>query len=181
PCASVPSSSLDKPGWTLTFHDEFDGPQLDLNKWIPRYRGMEALPANYVIQDGILHLRMDRDLPGPRSPGGKDRVTGIETRRSRRPFAQQYGLFELRARCCKGSGIQSAWWLSPMDSDYFRIKSEGGMRASPREATEIDIFEQQGKEPQWNNFTVHYGGAAIEGSDARHTQLPFSLTDDFHI
>jgi beta-glucanase (GH16 family) len=172
---------LEKPGWTLTFHDEFDGPELDRDNWITFYRGNSSLPAHYVIRDGMLHLRMDRDAPPPRSPGSNDRVSGIETRRAGKPFAQQYGWFELRARCCKGSGMQSAWWMTPIDSAYDKITSEGGTRKSAREATEIDIFEQLGREPEWNNFTVHYGSATSHGSDARHVKLPFSLTDEFHV
>lgn len=178
PPASAPQS-IDKPGWTLVFHDEFEKPDLDLYKWIPRYRGMEVLPANYLIENGILHLRMDKDRPPMRGPN--DRVCGIETRRSRRPFAQQYGLFELRAKCAKGSGMQSAWWMSPMDRDYETLNTEGGIRKSPTECSEIDIFEQLGREPKWNNFTVHYGSAAKPGSDPTHAELPFDMTSDFHV
>jgi len=169
-----------KPGWTLTFHDEFDRPTLNTDEWIAYYRNNKSLPAHYVIDDGVLHLRMDRDAPGSRG-GNAGRVSGIETRRSPKSFAQQYGYFELRARCAKGSGVQSAFWLSPLDSRYDVVTSAGGIRTSPREATEIDIFEQHGKEPRGNNFTVHYGSPAGHGSDARHVILPIDLTDDFHV
>jgi hypothetical protein len=35
--AADSASSTEKPGWTLTFHDEFDGPRLDGTKWDDHY------------------------------------------------------------------------------------------------------------------------------------------------
>src|SRR5262245_58487876 len=80
---------LEREGWTLTFHDEFDGPALDLDRWNAFYRNNKSLPANYVIEDGVLHLRMDADKP-PSRGGNSGRVSGIETRDAPVPFAQQY-------------------------------------------------------------------------------------------
>src|SRR5229473_3500037 len=31
------ANNIDKPGWKLTFHDEFDGAQLDATKWDDHY------------------------------------------------------------------------------------------------------------------------------------------------
>src|SRR5207245_1046234 len=110
------------------------------------------------------------------------RISGIETGRAPKPFAQQYGWFEIRARCAKGSGLACAFWLSPYDKKYMRLKVDGGTRAGADEANEIDIFEQQGNDPQGNNFTIHYGHDPLEqGSDARHVIFPFDLTADFHV
>jgi beta-glucanase (GH16 family) len=179
PAASAPADAQ-KPGWKLTFDDEFNGATLDTQRWNTNYRGNASLPANYVLTDGILHLRIDRDAPPPRGDGG-GRVSGIETRRSGQPFAQQYGWFEVRARCHKGAGVACAFWLSPLDGDYDKLKIDGGTRDSANEATEMDIFEQQGNDPNGNNFTVHYGRSYSEhGSDARHTIFPFDLTTEFH-
>ena len=176
-----PPAGSEKPGWKLTFADEFNGVALDPDKWEQHYRGNQSLPANAIVKDGGLHLRIDQKLPTTR-PGANDRVSGIETRKSKQNFAQQYGLFEIRARCPKGSGYQAAFWLSPLDGEYSKLTSEGGTRKSADEATEIDIFEQLGKNDHANNFTVHYGGGGSdEGSDQRHVVFPFSLTTDFHV
>jgi beta-glucanase (GH16 family) len=182
-CAGAPApQAWQKPGWTLTFHDEFDGGSLDHDKWCTNYRANPALPAHYVVYDGVLHLRMNRDLPPPRRPGSNDRVSGIETRSAGKPFAQQYGWFEIRARCAPGSGTQSAFWLSPLDSAYHKLKSDGGTRADYREAGEIDIFEQHGREPNGNNFNIGYShNAQHQGTEPRHVQFPFSFTTDFHV
>ena len=69
--------NLEKPGWKLTFHDEFDRPQLNDIYWYPAYRsgrveylnrcGLEQRwvdhNAHYVIEDGILKLRISEKLP----------------------------------------------------------------------------------------------------------------------
>ncbi|HJN17741.1 MAG TPA: hypothetical protein QGH10_19740 [Armatimonadota bacterium] len=55
-----PATPPDRSGWTLTFGDEFDQPQLDETKWHPYYR--DAL-THYVVADGVLHLRIDAELP----------------------------------------------------------------------------------------------------------------------
>ncbi len=84
--AEAPAPSPEKPGWKLTFHDEFDRPQLNDIYWFAAYRSgrMEYLDrlgykeelsqdrkparwldhnAHYVIADGILKLRIDEKLP----------------------------------------------------------------------------------------------------------------------
>jgi hypothetical protein len=174
----TPDAKWHKLGWNLTFHDEFDGQTVDREKWSFRFK---TIPSLCVLQDGIGHLRFEKDFP-PTSPGGSGRISGLESRRTIKPLAQQYGYFELRARCHKGPGGQCAFWLSPVDGRYMRVKGEGnGTRGSGNEANEIDIFEQQGNDPTGNNFTVHYGDGLGQGSSARHVTFPFDLTADFHV
>ena len=62
----------EKPGWELTFHDEFDRPQLNDIYWYPAYRsgrveylnsrGLEQRwidhNAHYLIEDSVLKLRI---------------------------------------------------------------------------------------------------------------------------
>jgi hypothetical protein len=177
-----PTAKLEKPGWKLTWHDEFEGTTLNADRWVAAYRGNPALPANLMIQNGVLHLRIDKDSPTP-GAGRNDRVSGIETRRAGQPFAQQYGWFEMRARTPKGAGVMAAFWMSPLDADYEKLKSDGGKRAAPGEAAEIDIFEQLGRETNANNHTVHFGRSWAEGHQTEHRliRLPFSPQDDFHV
>ena len=74
---------LVKPGWRLTFHDEFDRPQLDDMYWFAAYRsgrkeyfkriGHESRwvdhNAHYVIEDSALKLRSAWDhAPRRRQP-----------------------------------------------------------------------------------------------------------------
>src|SRR5436309_3302689 len=159
----------EKPGWVLTFHDEFDNDTLDTTKWSGRYT---IIPSLRVIDNGVLHLRIDKWFP-PFGPGGANgRISGIETRRVPNPFSQKYGWFEIRAKCFKGPGNASVFWLSP---------AESAPREVPGEANEFDIYEQQGNVPFGNNFTVHYAADSMQGSSARHVIFPFDLTADFHV
>lgn len=114
---------LEKPGWKLTFHDEFDRPQLNDMYWFPAYRsgrkeyfkriGHESRwvdhNAHYVIEDGVLKLRVDERLPF-RPDKSTPCVSCIQTSDHRfgatteeyqilDKFAQKYGWFEIRCKC----------------------------------------------------------------------------------
>lgn len=186
-----PDFEVEKPGWVLTFHDEFDGPELDTAKWHTFYRDSKAI---YVIKEGILHLRIDKTLP--KAGANKQRVSSIQTVAGRnvwpkvgkewpggRPFSQRYGWFEIRARCCKGSGRCSAFWMMPVEPRYLKLKEDGGIRKSPNEAMELDIFEQLGREPMSNHFTVHFGRSYEEGhrQESNAREFTFDHSKDFHI
>jgi len=75
-----PSQDAD---WELAFEDDFEDSELDESNWFPGYRlgrveyykrigypnahtrGWQPNPplAHYVIKDGVLNLRVDKDLP----------------------------------------------------------------------------------------------------------------------
>src|SRR6266511_1713270 len=58
-----------KPGWTLTFHDEFDGTKLDTKKWLDCYPGGERTHSNneqqyyatdgYDLKGGLLRFKAE--------------------------------------------------------------------------------------------------------------------------
>jgi hypothetical protein len=189
------NSKIEKPGWVLTFHDEFDGPELDTAKWHTFYRDVKAI---YVIKEGILHLRINKTLPEP-GANKVQRVSSIQTVASKivwpkfgkewpqgKSFSQQYGWFEIRARCPKGSGRSSGFWMMPADQRYLKLKEDGGIRESPNEAIEIDISEQLGREPMSNHFTVHFGRSEDsyeEGhrQESNAREFTFDHSKDFHI
>ena len=74
-----PRSSVEKPGWKLTFCDDFDSPLLDDMYWFPAYRSGRkeyfkriGVPsrwqnhnAYYEINNSILKLKITPDLPPP--------------------------------------------------------------------------------------------------------------------
>ena len=165
----VPVPSVDKPGWRLTFQDEFDRPQLNDMYWFAAYRsGRKEYfkriskasrwidhNAYYLIENGILKLRIDEKLPF-RARGSDPCISCIQTSDHRfgtsideyqilDKFAQKFGWFEIRCRCPRGEGLLSAFWLHQHDPTKQEYTPEGRRRTVGEGALEIDIFEQQGR------------------------------------
>jgi len=137
-------------GWDLVWSDEFDGTELDRNKWKPELscwgggnqerQCYTDRPENIRVIDGVLHLKArkeqftgpDRppeiaDKPNPKKTqeftSGKIRTLGLAS--------WKYGKMEFRAKPPKGQGTWPAVWMMPADNVY------GGW---PRSG-EIDILE----------------------------------------
>jgi beta-glucanase (GH16 family) len=142
------AGQADRPGWKLTFNDEFDGGALDLQKWTPndpwgreRNRELQAyVPEAFEVRDGILRVKAEKREA---AYSGKPRsyTSGMMT--TYRKFAQQYGRFEIRCRVPKGKGIWPAFWLLPDPLGW---------------PPEIDVLETLGHEPQKVYFTHHFRG-----------------------
>lgn len=164
--------------WILTFEDTFDGPTIDESKWFPAYRtGRKEyynlikhpsrwadLQANYLLEDGLLKLRLDEEKP-KRTNRTERCVSSMQTSIYRynsenqdfsieKKFTQKYGWFEIRCRMPSGTGLHSAFWLTQAgahDQEY----SVEGLRKNCG-TVEIDIFEQVGKNMFANEFNVHF-------------------------
>ncbi|MBN2308694.1 MAG: glycoside hydrolase family 16 protein [Candidatus Hydrogenedentes bacterium] len=205
--ADAPAPPLEKPGWTLTFHDEFERPQLDDMYWFRAYRsGRKEYfkrighpsrwvdhNAHYVIEDGVLKLRIDEHLPF-RPDKSTPCVSCIQTSDHRfgattdefqilDKFAQKYGWFEIRAKCVKGSGLLNAFWLHQHDPTKQEYTPEGECRKPGYGAVEIDIFELPGKmvDAGRNTCNIHFKEtAALEhASSAYH--MDFDASTEFHV
>ena len=199
---AVEPNPVEKPGWTLTFQDEFDGPRLSDQRWFPAYRSGRKIHfqnigfasrwadtnAHYVIEDGILKLRIDEHLP-KRLTKTERCVSSIQTSDHRfgkttddvqvlDKFAQKYGWFEIRSRMPKGSGLHSAFWLLQSDPNAQEYAPDGRRRKLGEGVVEIDIFEMLGNqfEKRVNNFNVHFtkGGGRVHKMD-------FDPSEDFHV
>jgi hypothetical protein len=76
--------TLSRDGYGLEFADEFDGSELDRDKWIPHYlpqwSSRERSAARYALEDGCLQLRIDADQ-APWCPefDGEVRVSSLQT------------------------------------------------------------------------------------------------------
>jgi beta-glucanase (GH16 family) len=131
---SLLGSSAEGAGWTVVLEDEFDGNELDLNRWATRYiyenERMDHLHTevqryrdnnNHIVSDGTLAL-VARPIEG-------SDLFESGMIRSRQTF--YYGYFEARVRLPRGRGVYPAFWLNP---DY---DARGKLNWPP----EIDIFE----------------------------------------
>jgi beta-glucanase (GH16 family) len=160
-------NNLEKPGWKLTFHDEFDGTQLDRSKWDDKYWDGRThsnneleyyAPDGYEVAGSRLRLKGERRLMA-----GHDYTSGMIS--SFGHFAQQYGYFEIRAKFPKGKGFWPAFWLLPANKHW---------------PPEIDILEILGHEPTKVYFTNHWLDAA--GVHRQHVQsfTGPDLSADYH-
>ena len=161
----------DKPGWQLTFQDEFDGAQVDAAKWVKRYKWGEA-PINgelqayvddaFQVQNGILTIVGDQRTA---TYAGQtfQYASGVLC-----SVAQQmYGYFEARLKVPAGQGMWPAFWLLGKNG------SSG--------VNEIDIHEILGQQPSTVYMTVHWGTDYSAGhqSDGSSWVGP-DFSADFH-
>lgn len=192
----------EKPGWTLTFCDEFNRPALNDMYWYSGYRSGRKVyfkrigrgsrwydsNAYYVIENGILKLRISETMPA-RPDKGNRCVSSIQTSDHRfgattsefqvlDKFAQKYGWFEIRCRMSKGSGLHSAFWLLQTDPTKQEYAEDGRRRKLGEGVVEIDIFEQLGKkcESQVIDFNVHF-----TKTGAYEYKMAFDPSEAFHV
>lgn len=160
-CAQPPSSP---PGWTLVWHDEFEGDRVDPTRWriedaalVKNNELQYYTPEEVYLEDGCLVLRSSQ-----REMGGRRYTSGlVETRGL---FAQTYGRFEVRARVPKGKGIWPAHWMLPADGTW---------------PPEIDIMEYLGHEPDRVHMTNHWGRWPRNASKSASYEGP-DFSEGFH-
>ena len=202
--AGTPAPPLEKPGWVLTFHDEFDRPQLNDMYWYSAYRsgrkeyfkriGRESRwadhNAHYVLEDGVLKLRIDENLPF--RPDKSTRcVSCIQTSDHRfgattaeyqilDKFAQKYGWFEIRAKCTRGSGLLNAFWLHQHDPTKQEYTPEGERKNVGDGVVEIDIIELQGRNIHDDRSSVDINVHFTESAHHR-PEIPIDASAGFHV
>lgn len=195
---------LEKPGWKLTFHDEFDRPQLNDMYWYPAYRSgrkeyfrRTGQPsrwvdhnAHYVLEDGVLKLRIAADLPFRPDPATPC-VSCLQTSDHRfgatldeyqvlDKFAQKYGWFELRCKCPRGEGLLTAFWLHQCDPTKQEYHPDGRRKDVGDGVVEIDIIEQQGRYISDTESSVDLNVHFTANAHHRPT-VPVDVSADFHV
>jgi len=153
--------------------DEFDGDNLDSNKWHdhnPDWKGREPgffSKKNVTVKDGKLHLTA-------RAENLKDVPKGYHTFTTaavKSKASVKYGYFEIKCRPMN-SKASSAFWF------YNNTKEEW---------TEIDVFEICGMGDKWTNtynMTLHVFHTPTEKkywSRGGEWKAPFSFVDGYHL
>ena len=173
-----------RPGWTLTWSDEFNGPDgspVDLSKWVPESGGngwgnqeLEYYTQrldNAFQQGGNLVIKvMQEKYTG--ADGVKRDYTSARLKTLGK-FSQKYGRFEARIKIPRGQGIWPAFWM--MGDDINKIEWP--------KCGEIDIMENIGKEPALVHGTIHGPGYSGDKGISSPFALPDTarFADDFHI
>jgi beta-glucanase (GH16 family) len=174
------------PGWTLTWSDEFDGPNgsaVDPSKWNQEtgnsgWSNNQELEyytpgqANAVVTDGSLVITAtDQGASAYKCQYGTCKYTSARFN-TQGKFEQAYGRFEARIQIPKGQGLWPAFWT---------LGNNIGSAGWPT-CGEIDIMENVGKQPAINHGSLHgpgySGGKALTG---QITSDAGALGDDFHV
>lgn len=169
-----PANSLEKPGYWLDFHDEFDGQELDSGKWLSFYLphwSSRALSAPRFQLDGDhLMLQITRDQP-PWCPefDGEVRCSSIQTgafagptgsqigqhrfnrnsvvreaQANVRTYTPQYGYFEIRAKAIADPTNHVSLWMI-------------GYEDTPERCGEIAVMEILGDGMTGTSSQIGYG------------------------
>ncbi len=175
-----PDTILAPSGYQLVWHDEFNGDNLDLNKWEYEVNAAgggnnelqyyTARQQNCYLQDGCLIIQaLKEEYTGPE---GTRQYTSARIRTIHKGD-WKYGWFEIRVKLPYGKGLWPAIWMMPTDEVY------GGWAASG----EIDIMELLGHEPARVYGTLHYGGSypANVHTGASYTLQSGNFATDFHV
>lgn len=183
-----PPNPLEKAGYRLEFHDEFDGAEIDTAKWFPFYlphwSSRAKTAPRYHFENGHLVLKIEKDQP-PWCPefDGEVRSSTIQTgafcgpvgsrvgqlqfnsalvvreaQDNVRTYTPQYGYFEIRAKGLKTSANHAAFWMI-------------GYEDAPEKSGEIAMFELVGAKTGAETSAVRYG---------IHPWADASLTDEFY-
>ena len=168
--------------YQLVWSDEFDGSEIDTNKWefqigdgtaegIPGWGNNELeyytdRTENAFIEEGNLVIQaLQENYQGAAYTSARLRTKDLAD--------WTFGRFEIRARMPKGQGIWPAIWMLPT------LEVFGGWPKSG----EIDIMELVGHEPEKVHGTVHYGP---EWPNNQFSGRPYELSsgdfsEDFHV
>ena len=155
-----------KKGYNLDWSDEFDGTDLDHNKWLTKYFPHATLAnvgseAKYSVKNGMLSMILDKETKSF-SYGNDDgmKVSSIQTFEQDylHPMAKQakdkhvdkfdgyrtkYGYFEMKCKApaCGGGGA-FAWWLIGVEDDgILQIDENGNKNWRTKHCGEVDIIE----------------------------------------
>lgn len=143
----------------LVWSDEFNGTELDKNKWQYNWWERERKGGYWhedmvEVKDGNLVITtayFEDGLPTPEAykgyfekhPSDKDYrggwYTGVVETRGK--FEGLYGYYECRAILPKSSGMWSAFWM--MNEGVYKVDGSG------KDGTEVDIFESMYYKDVW--------------------------------
>lgn len=169
-------------GMELVFSDEFDGTELDEDKWVDCYwwdvegctnAGNSELewylPENVRIQQGSLILETQKEMITthnrelfPYSSGMVTTGRDVSDTEVPTKFSFQYGTIEVRAKFPAGKGLWPAIWLLPITHES---------------RPEIDVLELLGHEVRSARMHLHYVDSEQERQSMGHTQFVPDLTE----
>jgi beta-glucanase (GH16 family) len=164
--AQVPS------GFELVFADEFSGTQLDTTKWITtmhfagskggRYHNVSYLnynlDENILFDNGVLHLKADRQTITGTDPAGVYQYTGALIS-SDGKFDFKYGYIEMRAKYPGGRGVWPVFWLLPKERMKWPPEFDIAEYYAGSSVMHMGLCHGSVHDPQWDSFGDTESGA----------------------
>lgn len=132
-CASLPpSDDLKKPGYILSFHDEFEGTELDANKWndccldfkdgagVVGKDPFAYVPGNVSVSGGSLRIACTSEpITCPNAGGGESTVQHRSGQvQTKNKFSQKYGWWEARIKFPAAQSLLPGFWLMPQADSW---------------------------------------------------------------
>lgn len=181
-CASAaPTAPTQTPipvpeGWSLFWHDEFDGKSINAQNWNYDLGGdgwgngeMQTYtdaPDNARLENGLLILEARKET---NASGGFKFTSARLTTQGLQTF--QYGRVEARIKVPAGAGLWPAFWM--LGSNFKTIGWP--------DCGEIDIMEHVGKDPTLILGTMHGPGYSGALGLTKWNRQTYNIADDFHI
>ncbi|MCX4312503.1 MAG: family 16 glycosylhydrolase [Clostridia bacterium] len=176
-------------GYSLVWHDEFDGNALDTSKWNyqtgtkdnyygnqgPDYWGNSELQyytdsGNVFVRDGSLEIVAKKERRGDR-----DYTSGRIVTRDKASWT--FGYMEAKMKLPKGNGMWPAFWMLPQPNSHASSNNDyGGWAANG----EIDIMEAKGRLQNKVDTTLHFGGYWPQNTYRSHETTLSSDIDEWH-
>ncbi len=169
----VPTPIPTLAGWTLIWHDEFDGPEINRQNWTFDLGGngwgngemqyYTDRPENARIENGLLVIEARQEkYGGSYYTSARLKTQGLQE--------FQYGRFEARIKVPEGKGFWPAFWM--LGSNFARVGWP--------DCGEIDIMEYVGREPDLIMGTLHGPGYAGALGISQWNRVGYNVADDFH-
>lgn len=157
-------------GWVCVWADEFEGTEVDTNKWTYEVNGSGGgnnelqfyTDKNTVVEDSILSIIAKKE-----TYNGREYTSSRIVSKYKGDFT--YGRFITRAKNPVGAGTWPAIWMMPTMSVY------GGWPKSG----EIDIMEYVGRNPSKVSGTVHTEARNGGNTPVKEYTLP-TANSEFH-
>jgi hypothetical protein len=169
-----PPNPLKKAGYTLQFHDEFERPSLDTERWFPFYlphwssRAQSA--ANYYFEDSNLVLQITKEQQ-PWCPefDGEVRCSSIQTGEFAGSIGSKVGQLQFSTACVVREVQTNIKTYTPQYG-YFELRAKGvdtganhvtlwmiGYEDSPEKSGEIAVFELVGSQAGPTSSGIRFG------------------------
>ncbi|KZK90786.1 Glycosyl hydrolases family 16 [Pseudovibrio sp. W64] len=182
----------------LIFEDNFDGPALDINKWLPNYlphwSSLELSAASYEIKDKMLRLFISENQQcwSPEFDG-ENKVSGIQTGHFAGPLNSPHGQHRFRDGLSVKSEVPEMQLFLPQYCRLdIRVRAKLkpwnlaalwliGFEDQPDHSGEITVFEIFGRSATANEAQVGRGIKRINDpllkDEFDDSILPLDVTD----